>query len=77
MANIKNPPIFLEDSSYESWEKSVKLWQLVTNLKAEQQGPALVLALTGKAKDIVLELEIDVLKSAQGVKTILEKLQEI
>lgn len=76
-SNIKNPPALNETISYENWEKSVELWKLVTNLTAEQQGAALVLALSGKDKDTALELSVNDIKSADGVKKILEKLGKI
>ena len=75
--NVKNPPLLESSASYESWEKSLKLWQLVTDLKVEKQGPALVLSLTGKAKEAVLELEVKEISSATGVQQILDKLGKI
>ena len=54
--NVKNPPLLENSTTYENWEKSLKLWQLVTDLKPAQQGPAIVLSLEGKAKDAVSEL---------------------
>ena len=75
--NVKNPPSLSNSASFESWEKSVKLWKLVTDLKAERQGPALVLALSGKAKESVLELTVEQLSSATGVDLIIDKLSKI
>ena len=76
-SNVKNPPIFNDDTNYEIWEKSLKVWQLVTDLKPEKQGPALILAISGKAQEIVLELSLDEIKAADGVETILTKLRTI
>ena len=75
--NVKNPPLLSASTSYESWEKSLSLWQLVTDLKPEQQGPALVLSLSGKAKEAAIELSIDEIKSAIGVNLILDKVGQI
>ena len=71
-----NPPP-LDESSYDNWEKSIQLWQLITSLKPEKQGPAVVLALKGKAYEAALELEVSEIGSADGVKKILEKLAKI
>ena len=76
-SNVKNPPALDKSKSYESWEKSIKLWQLVTDLKVPQQGPALALSLTGKAKEAVLELTVTELKAETGVQAILDKLGAI
>ena len=53
------------------------MWQAVTDLKPEQQGPALVLALTDKAQDEVLDLPTAEIKATDGVQKILAKLAEI
>ena len=75
--NIKNPPSLNNYSSYETWEKALHFWTLVTDLKAEQRGPALVLTLTGKAQEAALELPQDDISKADGVKRILAKLAPI
>ena len=75
--NIKNPPSLESSPTFEIWEKKVALWQAITDLEAKQQGPALVLALTEKAQDEVLELETSEIKSETGVRKILEKLGQI
>ena len=72
--NVKNPPPLIAGGNYENWEKSLQLWQLVTELSVEKQGPALVLALTGKAKEAVLELSVAEISSATGIQKILEKI---
>lgn len=68
------PPRFESSTNYESWKKEIKLWQLCCRLKKDQQGPALALSLQGKAKEAVLELEVEELASNDGVKLLLEKL---
>ena len=76
-SNIKNPPLLEKSTSYDSWKLSLQMWQVVTDLKVEQQGPAVFLSLTDKAKDAVSELGIEVIKTADGVNKILEKLEKI
>ena len=46
-------------------------------MKPEKRGPALILAISGKAQEIVLELSLDEIKAAEGVETILNKLRSI
>ena len=67
----------MDCSTFELWEKKVELWQAVTDLKKEQQGPALVLALTEKAQDEVLDIPISNIKSNEGVSLIVAKLAKI
>ena len=75
--NVKTPPTLEKHKDYESWEKSQKLWQVVTDLKPGQQGPAVALALTGKAREVVLELKIEEIKADDGVDKICAKLKAI
>ena len=75
--NPKNPPSLKDSSSFETWEKLVELWQAVTELKVEKQGPALVLALPPKAREAVLELQMSEIKGTTGVQLIIEKLATI
>ena len=75
--NPKNPPVLDENTSYENWIKALKLWQLITELKPEKQGPALVLSLSGKAREIVFELSVEEISGEGGVKKITDKLDKI
>ena len=68
------PPRFESSATYESWKKEIKLWQICCPLGKNQQAPALVLSLQGKAKEAALELEVSQLSSENGVNLILEKL---
>ena len=76
--NVRNPPVLDENTKYDIWEKAVKIWQLVTDLKPEKQGPALVLSLKGKNQEVVLEeLTVEQLGEADGVKRIVGILDRI
>ena len=75
--NFKHPPKLDEHDNFENWEKSLKLWRLATDVPKIKQGTALVLHLTGKARDAVLELDIDVINSEAGIDAILIKLSSI
>ena len=56
---FQNPPKLDDHATYESWEKSIKLWRLATELPKAKQGIAVVLNLSGKDKEKVLELDTD------------------
>ena len=80
MNSVKAPPVFEEDSNYELYKKEVKIWEILIgdDLKAEQMGPALFKAIKSqKAKEKVLEIEIDVIGGVNGVKEILKKMDEL
>ena len=62
---------------YSNWRLLIDLWSGSTDFTPEQQGPTLVLNLTGDARDAALSLPKDVLKSANGFNKVLEKLDAL
>ena len=76
-SNVRNPPMLEDGTLFETWEKKVELWQTITDLKAEKQGPALVLALSDKNQEHVLKLKTAEIKAQDGVQKILEKLGKV
>ena len=75
--SYKTPPALSKSSSYENWLKEIKVWQKLTDLSIGKQGPAILLSLEGKARDTVLELEIDDVAADGGVKLIIDKLDKL
>ena len=75
--NFKNPPKLESHTSYENWEKALELWRLATDVAKEKQGTAVVLTLTGKARDAALELDIAEINHVNGLDAILAKLAKI
>ena len=54
----------------------MKIWQALTTLKPEQQGPCLYLSLKGKARAAALELDFDAIKGKDGIQLILERFED-
>ena len=69
---IHPPPEFMESTSWTDYKKENKIWQALTTLKPEQQGPCLYLSLQGKARQAALELDLEVIKGKDGIQLILE-----
>ena len=57
-SNYKIPPPLTDESSYERWKKEMSLWQTVTKLTRSEMAPAIVLGLTGQARDAALDVAI-------------------
>ena len=72
--SIRNPPILVDGKQYEIWKKEVDLWQLCCKLEKKEQGPALALSLTGKAREAALELRVEEINADDGVKHLTDKL---
>ena len=75
--NVKNPPSLAESQDYETWEKALKYWQIITDLPKAKQGAAVILSLTGKAREAVFELDFTTVNSDTGVEAILDRLEKI
>ena len=75
--SFKNPPKLEQHDNYDNWVKALQLWRLATDVPKAKQGIAVVLQLAGKARDAVLELDVEVINSDNGIDKVLEKLNGI
>ena len=77
-SGILIPPDFDEKKwTWREYKKEVEVWASLTNLCKPKQGPALWMALKGKAKEAVKEMEISEIKSENGLSIMLEKLDAL
>ena len=75
---ILTPPDFDENkTTWREYKKEVEVWSSLTSLSQEKQGPALWMALKGKAKEAVKEMEISDIKKDDGLTLMMEKLDEV
>ena len=78
MSNMKkSPPLLSKSKSYDDWLILITIWQQVTTLELEKQGPAIVLNLEGEAQDSVLEIEPNQITDRNGVKRIIDTEQNL
>ena len=67
MARLVHPPAeFMESMSWTDY-KEIKIWQALTTLKPEQQGPCLYLSLKGKTRGAALELDLEAMKGWHSI----------
>ena len=50
-------PKLEDDSKDKDWKRELKIWQALTELESEKQGPAVFMILEDKAKEAVSKLE--------------------
>ena len=75
-SNYKAPPTLGDSTVYENWKKDIKIWQGFTDLPKKKQRPAIYLTLSGKAREAVLELDIEKLNDS-GVDNVLKHLDKL
>ena len=71
----KTPSSLWKCKTYEDWLKLIKIWQKVSDLPANRQGPALVLTLEDEAWGTVLEIDESNISKENGVDFIIENLK--
>ena len=76
-SSFKTPPALSKSSSYENWKKELKAWERLTEVNVKKRGLAVLLSLEGKAKDAILDIDIDLLSADNGVKIITDKLDTL
>ena len=76
-SHYKSPPLLQEDKNYNDWKKEVSIWQIATDVKSEKQAAAIFMILEGKSRQAVLEMDIARLNCNDGVKNLMEKLDEL
>ena len=76
-SNFKAPPSLSKSSCYDDWLKEIEIWQAFTDLAAEKQGPAVFLTLEGKAREAMLNMDIEKIKGRDGVENIVTELNKL
>ena len=72
---LLTPPDFDENKmTWREYKKEIEVWSSLTNLSKDKQGPALWMALKGKAKEAVKEMEISEIKKDSGLSDMMAKL---
>ena len=55
----------------------MKLWEMATNIVKAKQAPTVFLTLEDKAREAILEMDLDTLNTENGMKLLYEKLDEL
>ena len=71
------PKLNPEYTNYEIWRKQVQVWRNITTSKKKEQGSILFLAMDGKAKDHVHNMDLDKLEQDDGFEEVLKVLDEV
>ena len=66
-----------KETNYEQWKKEAQVWRMVTNLPKSKQGSTLFLAMRGKAKDAVFQIDTAKLGLQDGFEFLIQTLDEI
>ena len=76
-SSSKIPPLLSKSPVYTDWKKKIDIWSLFTSLEKEKQGAAILLTLEGAAEEAALELDVSVINSNDGLKSIIQQLDKL
>ena len=76
-ASSKVPPKLSDQKCYADWVRLISLWSKLTDLDNTKRGPAIVMSLSGKALETVLELTDLEISADDGPTRIISRLDNI
>ena len=77
-ATKSSPPVFEENiQTWKEYKKELMMWKTLTSLEDNKIGPALYLALKGKAKEVIKDIDIQEIAVAGGLDKIVNALDEV
>ena len=75
--SFKTPPIWVDDQPFHAWKNEVSMWEKLTDLPKEKQGLAVALSLTGRKREVAMELAPDVLGAQNGLVDLMNELASV
>ena len=75
MGDLRPPGFDGDPSKFDAYRREVLLWDIASNLRRDQKGAALVLRLTGRAKSISQNMDLNEVHQDNGVLYVLDYLQ--
>ena len=66
-----------KDSLYVNWKKEIKIWEAFTSVPEEKHAPAIFMTLTGEAREVILNMDIEKLTEKTGVNNLMAELDKI
>jgi transposase InsO family protein len=77
-ATKSSPPLFEEGvQTWKEYKKELMMWKTLTSLASDKLGPALYLALKGKAKEVIKDIDIAEIATEGGLDKIIEALDGV
>ena len=74
---FKVPPTLGKDSLYVTWKKEIKVWEAFTSVPEEKCAPAIFMTLTGEAREVILNMDIEKLTEKAGVNNLMAELDKM
>ena len=72
-----SPPAFNKDIEYTNWKKDLQIWESSNSIDKVKRAPAVYQFLTGEAKQVIRNLNIDKLTCDDGIRNITETLDKM
>ena len=73
---IKDPPILRKDSLYVNWKEKFKFGGHLS-VPEEKHAPAIFMTLTGEAREVILNMDIEKLTEKTGLNNLMVELDKL
>ena len=73
----KDIPVLDDSSDYVTWKKEVEVWKLGTSAKNTQWASKLIMNMSGKPRDVSLNIPVNVLGATDGADKLIAELDKI
>ena len=77
MSANRDVPILNDSSDYQMWKKEVAVWKLGTNAKKTQQASKLIMNMSGKPREVSLNMSVSTLGAEDGADELIKELDKI
>ena len=77
MAQNVSPPILSKPEKYSRWKKEMAIWEVATSVHKKKQAPTVFLTLPEKAREALLEEEVETLNADDGMQVLYDKLDKL
>ena len=77
MNKLRETPTLDDTSDYLTWKKEVAVWQLGTSASAKQQAAKLIMNMSGKPREVSLNISVAVLGADDGVAKLIAELDKL
>ena len=77
MATSRIAPPELVPERYNTWRKEMRFWEMATAVPAKKRAATVFLSLTGKAREVILEMDPDELEKDDGMTKLYDKLDQL
>lgn len=76
-SSYKSIPVLTEDTVYSAWKKEIAFWKHATNVDPKKRAHTVILAMTGKPRNVATQLDPETLAVDGGLDTLITEMDKM